>query len=1172
MPSNSRRRRRLSRRSWLLRKRRGLVALLGVHTANVAADAPNRLRRERPRRRADANTDREVGEDDLKEDQAYHVTVDGAAQEFEDEEGQHDSAVDNGAQRDRSIADPVSFSERATSDELGPRRGRRHSSHRGRRKKRKRRSTQDVEHWRSDHERHPAQRVSAGAENGSDVGNNELVFQDEDKNYDGFEDGEDAEFLSDDGSGNEEQGREGVEGDIASSHADERILDRASNETDDHSNAIASSHHYRSHAASGTPGVGTSVLQQDATPEYTSSSAAKTKIEHVPNMVGHRHHAPRSRRRSTVATESSSKTISGRAAREFIQQHDETHLFEEGNRDVDNDHAVANKDSSDSRSHSRATAAEIRSQLHKEVQPAYLREEESSGTGIHQQPHQHLLHQSGKESVLQQKRKVPSDFGKVVYTVEDHELLMAKYIEEATEKKFLMRYMKPVPSSESTITTFPLYMLIPSAGDEFWSPLAQEFVFQMAQRGFVAAEIGYDRSWAQWDASDVCKAELRAADLFVEKEGSALSTLCAMTSFVDCSKGVAVHGIGQGAYMTHWAKAMSSLVTAALFFSMGDGRHTKWPTTEWGDSSAGSANPDCYSNRENKLDAKNRRYLAGEDDQYIAGTPRRNLNALKGLSGYDCADYSDCLQIDGSGYFLVSKEFYHDSSCKQAPHYFFQEHYALKDGHIPVCQFLGKGRWMLEANMEWLAQRSQFAYTEVAAYTMPLYPKKIELKCALCPAAEEDLFFRTIAKIIVMVTYGVIALIAVLGIVAKKLRSRRFSKLIGNSGLPPIPFHNHEIPVMQVAAAQGATTSSQARLVDRREVPEPQTLEGQKRVSFNGGPDEVRAYPDPELSEQMRLQLQQQQEIKDQLAKQTEMQEKLQTQQAEELEKQQREIQEKLKQQQEAEEERQKKMQEEMKKQEELQAQMREQQKKLQEQQEEALKAAQAAAAAKAQAEALAEAAEEKEQAYEPSTATVYFGNDEDGASSGGLQGSFNLAGGNADAGNMFGSMGGQVVVDPGGFGSAAGGGFAPDAGFGFGNADQGTSRGSVAIGQGMPGSMMGGFGNVSPRDFGSPGDASFGTPLDEGQQIVRTMMQIFAPDGSSRSAGLDFAKDWSVKSVEAGGQAAELGIQVGWQMLEFNKVPVEKGFKLKTVKRALIESGANEYEIVWNPARPGTT
>ncbi|CAD7958451.1 unnamed protein product [Amoebophrya sp. A120] len=81
----------------------------------------------------------------------------------------------------------------------------------------------------------------------------------------------------------------------------------------------------------------------------------------------------------------------------------------------------------------------------------------------------------------------------------------------------------------------------------------------------------------------------------------------------------------------------------------------------------------------------------------------------------------------------------------------------------------------------------------------------------------------------------------------------------------------------------------------------------------------------------------------------------------------------------------------------------------------------------------------------------------------------------------------------------------------------------------------------------------------------VRTKLQIFTESGEPRSAGLEFTKEFTVRSVEPGGQAQQLGIQVGWQMVEFAGAAVaDSKFKLKRVKKTLVEAGAREYEIVW--------
>ena len=153
----------------------------------------------------------------------------------------------------------------------------------------------------------------------------------------------------------------------------------------------------------------------------------------------------------------------------------------------------------------------------------------------------------------------------------------------------------------------------------------------------------------------------KAVQLFGHAETTSLSVLCALEN-IDCSKGVGVAGYSQGAAIGSRAAMNDDRVTAFL----GVGLNTIFLYTD-----DGAAEATCF--RDATLPPSARRYLNGGDDvNWAAGNiaqfpaviggpfgmePQENLDvgkySLKAMSGYDCGDQLDCLQSDGSGYFIV---------------------------------------------------------------------------------------------------------------------------------------------------------------------------------------------------------------------------------------------------------------------------------------------------------------------------------------------------------------------------------------------------------------------------------------------------------------------------------------------------------------------------------------
>lgn len=218
-----------------------------------------------------------------------------------------------------------------------------------------------------------------------------------------------------------------------------------------------------------------------------------------------------------------------------------------------------------------------------------------------------------------------------------------------------------IPDTSSASEGVPLVVFLHGTGvDPSWGD-TDVLAEGAAQEGFAFAIIEYPH----WDGSDHDVADFsfelyctqtidKAAKLFGFAETTSLSVLCAFEG-IDCSKGVGVAGYSQGAAIGSMAAKLDHRVTA--FFGIALNTATVYYGVEEFEST-------CH--RDATLSHSARRYLAGGDDAdwnpdqtpvVISGTTYGNLEMakyqLKATSGYDCGGQLDCLQADGSGYFIV---------------------------------------------------------------------------------------------------------------------------------------------------------------------------------------------------------------------------------------------------------------------------------------------------------------------------------------------------------------------------------------------------------------------------------------------------------------------------------------------------------------------------------------
>lgn len=262
-------------------------------------------------------------------------------------------------------------------------------------------------------------------------------------------------------------------------------------------------------------------------------------------------------------------------------------------------------------------------------------------------------------------------------------------------------------------TGHPVFIWVPGTLDEYWAATNQQLVYQMALRNFVAISVKYNNggdSTPDWNDKWVCddsETGVGKSKNIFQGATSALGRLCAMPE-ADCSKGIAIAGHSQGGFIALQSAAAakagepSYAVTAILAVSASLGGENK-----------GCMIPDksvmpfsCVDGPalDENLPSSKRRYIIGEDDWITGGGPDVVYGENKRMSGYDCGALSDCLQPDGSGYYIVKASEFKEATCTVADHAIFWTGANAHSGPL-TCDFVrGSHNWSMAENFDWLAK------------------------------------------------------------------------------------------------------------------------------------------------------------------------------------------------------------------------------------------------------------------------------------------------------------------------------------------------------------------------------------------------------------------------------------------------------------------------------------
>ena len=206
----------------------------------------------------------------------------------------------------------------------------------------------------------------------------------------------------------------------------------------------------------------------------------------------------------------------------------------------------------------------------------------------------------------------------------------------------------------------------------------------MSDRGYVSGAVDYS-CFLYIASCEQLGTKVKGAYDATTALNSAIEVMCAQPK-ANCSKGVAVHGFSQGAHVAAMAGRYDDRVTAALLFGNGN---------KLGGGFASVSN--CLRFEDNtfapprRLPRERLRSIVGETDGYFGSNMAGVKVQQKGSTGYDCGENVDCIQDDGSGYFVVAGK----------GHGFFYNSLALTTAFKD-----GTEAWSMNSCLDWLAAKA----------------------------------------------------------------------------------------------------------------------------------------------------------------------------------------------------------------------------------------------------------------------------------------------------------------------------------------------------------------------------------------------------------------------------------------------------------------------------------
>lgn len=252
-------------------------------------------------------------------------------------------------------------------------------------------------------------------------------------------------------------------------------------------------------------------------------------------------------------------------------------------------------------------------------------------------------------------------------------------------------------------TGMPLYIWLTGGnGRPFGQHSDMVFAKEMALRGYVAAQVEYPNSLHKF-TSGTCADLKRLAEPIFSGEDSALERLCSLRR-VDCRKGIAVHAWSDGADVAELGEQLNPRVSAMLLYGHGDTHNIggRWLAK------------DCfhYTFKDRRMSNQKRRLIVSSRDEMRVNM-FSSYSAQQAVSGYDCGKERDCLQPDGSGYYMTDgseygKRKYFAAIGQLAPtphHCFFYETGCEGDFSRQFQE--SSSPWALKAGLDWLAKAAR---------------------------------------------------------------------------------------------------------------------------------------------------------------------------------------------------------------------------------------------------------------------------------------------------------------------------------------------------------------------------------------------------------------------------------------------------------------------------------
>jgi hypothetical protein len=233
---------------------------------------------------------------------------------------------------------------------------------------------------------------------------------------------------------------------------------------------------------------------------------------------------------------------------------------------------------------------------------------------------------------------------------------------------------------------YPVFIWVPGTDEPYNDRNAKEFTQQMALRGFLSASVQYSNTEAVQD----CNAyQPRAQGIFDStRSDSAVGVLCNLCD-VDCTLGITVSGVSQGAELAVLSANYSPQVQAVYALSGGDHfEDVNIPLP-------------CMDKANTMIPGNRLTIIDGQSDPFFGGQSN-----VQNVSGFVCPDGSfQCWSPDdsGAGWYIVQDW---QNTTGVAGHCYFTDSSSVdvcSGGYDVNWRPPATYDWSLDTNLDWLA-------------------------------------------------------------------------------------------------------------------------------------------------------------------------------------------------------------------------------------------------------------------------------------------------------------------------------------------------------------------------------------------------------------------------------------------------------------------------------------